>query len=100
MKKLFLSSWMLAIAVFFFLSQGNTVLFGAEKMMDKGMTAKENMETGNTMKKETGMMKEQDTMKKETGMMKEQDTMKKETGMMKEQDTMKKETGMMKENKQ
>jgi hypothetical protein len=93
MKKLFLSTWMLAIALLFFLSQGNTVLFGAEKMMDKGMTAKENVETGNTMKKETGMMKEQDTMKKETGMMKEQDTMK-------EQNMMKKETGMMKENKQ
>jgi hypothetical protein len=100
MKRIFFSTWVLVMALFFLLSQGNTLLLGAEKMMDKGVTAKEKMETENTMKKETEMMKEQDAMKKETGMMKEKDTMKKETGMMKEQDTMKKETGMMKENKQ
>jgi hypothetical protein len=112
MKKIFFSTWVLVMALFFLLSQGNTLLFGAEKMMDRGMTAKEKMETGNTMKKETGtmkeqetmkkqseMMKEQDMMKKETGMIKEEETMKKETGMMRGQDTMKKETGMMKENK-
>jgi hypothetical protein len=96
MKKIFLSTWMIVLALFFVLSQGNTLLLGAEKMMDKGVTVKEKMKTEGTMKKETGMMKEQDMMKKETGMMKEEDTMKKEGGMMKEEDTMKKEGGMMK----
>jgi hypothetical protein len=99
MKKLFLSTWVLASALFFFSSQGNTLLFGAEKMMDKGVPAKEKMETGNTMKTETGMMKEEDRMKKETGMTKEQKMMRKDTEMMKEKDTMQKDAGMMKENK-
>jgi hypothetical protein len=59
------------MALFFLLSQGNTLLLGAEKMMGKGVTTKEKMETGSVMKKETEMMKQQETMKKETGMMKE-----------------------------
>ncbi|KPK26822.1 MAG: hypothetical protein AMK69_11410 [Nitrospira bacterium SG8_3] len=100
MKRIFLSTWVLVLALLFLIWQGNTLLFAAERMMEKGVTTKEKMETGNTMKKEGGMMTEQDTMKKETGMMKEQDTMKKETKMMKEQDMMKKDTGMMKEDRQ
>jgi len=94
MKKIFFSTWVLVMGLFFLLSQGNTLLFGAEKMMEKGATAKEKMETGNTMKTETGRMKQENVMKKEQKMMK------KETGMMKEENTMQKETGMMKENKQ
>jgi hypothetical protein len=100
MKKIFFSTWVLVTGLFFLLSQGNTLLFGAEKMMEKGATAKEKMKTGNTMKTESGMMKEDNMMKEETGMKKEQKMIKKETGMMKEDNTMQKETGMMKENKQ
>jgi hypothetical protein len=96
MKKIFLSTWMLILALFFVLSQGNTPLLGDEKMMDKGVTVKEKMEIEGTMKKESGMMKEQDMVKKESGMMKEPDMMKKESEMVKEQDMMKKDSGMMK----
>ena len=83
MKKIFLSTLVLVIGLFLFLSQDSTPLFGAEKMMDKGVTTKERMETGNTMKPDTGAIKEEDRMKKETGMMKEKDTMQNDTGMMK-----------------
>ncbi len=96
MKKIFLSTWMLVLALFFLLSQGSTLLLGAEKMMGKGEAVKEKMETETTMKKESGMMKEQDMMKKESGMMEQKETMKKESGMMEQKETMKKEGGMMK----
>lgn len=96
MKKIFLTTWMFVLALFFALSQGNTLLLGAEKMMDKPVTVKEKMETEGTMKKENGMTKEQDMMKKESGMMEQEDTMKKQSGMMEQKETMKKEGGMMK----
>jgi hypothetical protein len=96
MKKIFLSTWMLVLALFLLLSQGSTFLLGAEKMMGKGEAAKEKMETETTMKKESGMMKEQDIIKKESGTMEQKDTMKKETEMMEQKDTMQKEGGMIK----
>lgn len=50
---------MLVLALFLVLSQGNTLLLGAEKM-----------ETESMMKKDSGTMKEKDPMTKESGMMK------------------------------
>jgi hypothetical protein len=99
MKKIFLSTWMLVLAVFWLFSGGNTLLFAAEKMMDKGAAAQEEMKTEGVMKKETGMMKEEGTMKSESGTMKQEEPMKKESGVMKKEETMKKEGGMMKETK-
>jgi hypothetical protein len=86
--------WVLAFAVLLLFSGQNSFVLAADDMMKKetGTMTQEKMESGNSMKKEGSMTKEEDSMKKDSGMTKKEDSMQKE-------DTMKKDGGMTKEKK-